>query len=163
MHPDYIMVGDEPGCNTSQKKDGHQAGTKFIIQCGTIPKISCSTTDHRFTVLPITSASGHAVICVVIFQGKSSDIPSHWVSSIDTRVEPVRGSDGSIKIDGECNFGEGKYFPGGLTCTYWEKTIPCMTYITKPGGVSGDILVNILQTLDDLDVFPKVSGGPVPV
>jgi hypothetical protein len=163
MHPDYILFGDETGCNTSQRKDGHQAGKKYVVPRGTVPKTTCSTTDHRFTVLPITSASGHAVICVVIFQGKSTDIPSHWVSGIDTRVEPVRESDGSIKIDGECNFGEGKYFPGGPTCTYRGKTIPCATYITESGGISGEILVNILRTLDDLDVFPRVPGGPVPM
>jgi hypothetical protein len=28
MHPNYILFGDETGCNTSQKKDGHEVGTK---------------------------------------------------------------------------------------------------------------------------------------
>jgi phage terminase small subunit len=162
-HPDYILFGDETGCNTSQKKDGHEAGTKYVVARGQTPRTSCSTTDHRFTLLPITSASGEPVICVVIFQGKTSEIPSHWTTGIDTRVDPVRGSDGRIRMDGEFNFGPGKYFPGGPTCTYRGKIIPCATYITEGGGISGEILVSILQTLDDLDVFPRVPGGPVPV
>jgi hypothetical protein len=78
-------------------------------------------------------------------------------------VDPVKDSDGGIRMDGEFNFGEGKYFPGGPTCTYRGKTIPCATYITEGGGISGEILVSVLRTLDDLDVFPRVPGGPVPV
>jgi hypothetical protein len=161
-HPDYILFGDETGCNTSQKKDGHEAGTKYVVARGQTPRMQASTTDHRFTLLPITSASGEPVICVVIFQGKSKEIPADWVSGIDTRVEPVRGEDGEIRTDG-INYGPGKYFPNGPTCTYRGKTIPCATYITESGGISGEILVSILRTLDDLDVFPRVPGGPVPV
>jgi hypothetical protein len=161
-HPDYILFGDETGCNTSQKKDGHEAGTKYVVARGQTPRTQSSTTDHRFTLLPITSASGEPVICVVIFQGKSKEIPANWVSGIDSRVEPVRGEDGEIRTDG-INYGEGKYFPNGPTCTYRGKTIPCATYITESGGINGEILVSVLRTLDDLDVFPRVPGGPVPV
>jgi hypothetical protein len=53
-HPDYILFGDETGCNTSQKKDGHIAGTKYVVGRGQVPKTQCATTDHRFTLLPIT-------------------------------------------------------------------------------------------------------------
>ncbi len=34
-HPEYFLFADETGCNTSMKKDGHIAGTKYIIQQGT--------------------------------------------------------------------------------------------------------------------------------
>jgi hypothetical protein len=161
LHPDYILFGDETGCNTSQKKDGHEAGTKYICASGQVPKTACVTTDHRFTLLPITTASGEAVVSVVIFQGKSSEVPGNWADGIDVRVEPLRGENGKIRTDGS-NFGKGKYFPRGPTCTFRGKDIPCLTYITESGGINGDILVDILRTLDELDVFPRVPGGPVP-
>jgi hypothetical protein len=82
----------------SQKSDGHEAGTKYVVGHGQIfTKTSCVTTNHQFTLLPITLASGKPVICAVIFQGKLTKIASHWASGINTQVEPVRGSDGSIK------------------------------------------------------------------
>ena len=160
-HPEYILFGDETGCNTSQKKDGHAAGTKYVVAVGQVPKTSCVTTDHRFTLLPITSGSAGPVLCVAIFQGKGSQVPAIWTSGIDITITPVRDSDGNIAKD-ESNFGSGKYFPGGPSCTYNGKEIPCATYITEGGGINADILVDVLKMLDKLDVFPRVPGGPVP-
>ncbi len=34
-HPKYFLFADETGCNTSMKKDGYVAGTKYITQQGT--------------------------------------------------------------------------------------------------------------------------------
>jgi hypothetical protein len=51
-HADYILFGDETGCNTSQKKDGHEAGTKCIVERGTVPKTSSVTNDHWFNTFP---------------------------------------------------------------------------------------------------------------
>jgi hypothetical protein len=96
----------------SQKKDGHGAGTKYVVGHGHTPKkMPYVTTNHRFTLLPITSASGKPVICVIIYQSKLTKIILHWASGIDTQVEPVRGSDGRLNIDGGCNFRKDKYFP----------------------------------------------------
>jgi hypothetical protein len=161
-HPEYILFADETGCNTSQKKDGHEGGRKYVVGLGQVPKMSCVTTDHRFTLLPITSASGLPVMCIVIFQGKNENVPASWQSGINISIRPVRDDAGNIKQD-ESNFGAGKYFPGGPTCTYLGKEIPCATYITESGGINSDILVDVLRTLDELDVFPRYPGGPVPV
>ena len=78
-------------------------------------------------------------------------------------MEPVLGSNGKIIVDRDSNFGKGKYFSGGPTCTNKGKQIMCTTYITEGGGINGEIFVDILQTLDRLDVFPRVPGGPIPV
>jgi hypothetical protein len=61
-HPNWILFGDKTGYNTSQKKDGHKAGTKYIVVLGQVLRTSCVTTDHRFTLLSITLASGDPVI-----------------------------------------------------------------------------------------------------
>jgi hypothetical protein len=41
------------------------------------------TTDHCFTLLPITAANGECVIGVVIIQGKSSEILAELASGIN--------------------------------------------------------------------------------
>jgi hypothetical protein len=55
-------------------------------------------------------------------------------------------------------------FQGGLPERTEEKRLqPCATFITEGGEISGKILVTTLQILDELDVFPRVPGGPVSV
>ena len=56
------------------------------------------------------------------------------------------------------NHGPGKYLPGGPTCIYNGKKIPCATYVSESGGITADILVAVLTVLDELDVFPRDSG-----
>jgi len=160
-HPHYIMFADETGCNTSQKKDGHVGGTKLIVEKGTVPQVMSSDTDHKFTLLPFTSASGEAVCCVVIFQSKTGQVPMQWRMGIDASVNPIRGSDGEIDV--EMNIGEGKFHPGGPKCKYNGKEVDCLAYATESGGITGDILVQILTYFDEIDLFPRVPGGPIPV
>ena len=60
-HPGWILMADESGFSTSQKKDGHVGGQKFVVESVTVPQLIASTTDCKFTLLPFTSASGEAV------------------------------------------------------------------------------------------------------
>ena len=64
-------------------------------------------------MLPFTSASGEAVCCEIIFQGKR-DVPSTRRTGVDHSVTPILTEDGELDL--ELNFGEGKYYPGGPTC-----------------------------------------------
>ena len=66
-YPNYLMFADKTGCNTNMKKDSHDAGRTYLCQPGLVPQTMCCTNEHRFTVLPFTSASGEAVCCVIIF------------------------------------------------------------------------------------------------
>ena len=126
-HPDYLLFGDESGCSSNQKKDGHIAGTKYIVGRGTVPQILCSSNDHTFTILPFTSASGKAVCCVVIFKSPTEKVPILWKTGMDITVaNPAKNSKG--KIDFQLNLGEGKTFPGGPKCKYMGKEMPCLTY-----------------------------------
>ncbi len=52
IYPSHIMFANESGFSTSQKKDGHVWGQKFVVESGTVPQIVASTTDHKFTLLP---------------------------------------------------------------------------------------------------------------
>ena len=67
------------------------------------------------------------------------------------------------EIDVEMNLGKGKYYPGGLTSTFNGKTVDCLTYVFQSIGITGDILVDILTYFDQIELFPRVEGGPIPV
>ena len=45
------------------------------------------------------------------------------------------------------------YFPGGPTCTYKGKKVPCLVDFSGIGGISGHIIVNILNPLDALEMY----------
>ena len=53
------------------------------------------------------------------------------------------------------NFGEGKLFPGGPKCVFKGKEVPCFVRFCDKGGMSGEILKEIFETLDDLELFKK--------
>eukprot|EP00956_Cyclotella_meneghiniana_P019536 scaffold33473_cov55-Cyclotella_meneghiniana.AAC.2 len=139
-HPESIIFADEVGVQCNQKKDNHVGEELFLCQKGTVPQLFSSTRDFKFTLLPFTSASGEAIACVVIFKSeqvneKKTDcaeieqngnsfwkgVRADWKLGIDHTVE-----NGNIIF--EANIGPGKYFPGGPTCTYRGKTVPCLAY-----------------------------------
>jgi len=107
---------DETGINTNQKDDGHVGGEKFLCLRGTTPKIGCATSDHRCTVIPIVSASGEPVCCVVIFQADAANPPTDWCLGRDIRVVAEKDENETITL--EPNLGPNKYFPGGPTCFF---------------------------------------------
>ena len=160
-HKDYMLFADESGCKTNQKADGRVGNTKYIVERGTLPQTICCTNDHRFTVLPFTSASGHAVCCVVIFQHANKELPILWKSGVDILVEPARNANGEIEYG--LNIGEGKYHPGGPTCRYRGKDVKCLTFASESGGITGEILVQILSYFDSIELFPRLPGGPIPM
>ena len=160
-HPHYLIFADESGCNTNQKKDGQIGGRKHLVEKNTVPQTMACTNDHRFTVLPFTSASGEAICLVVIFRSEKDDIPLTWQTGIDPTQQPAR--DSNDEIDFELSTGEGKYFPGGPTCQYNGKTVDCLTYCSPSGGITGEILVKILTYFDEIDLWPRTEGGPLPM
>ena len=149
---------DKTGCNTSQKKDGHNAGERKIVGVDNVPRSECNSSNHYFTPLPITAATGEVIMCVVIFQSKQKEVHVHWQSGIDVRVQPENDEMGNIFFDeATTNHGPRKYLPGGPTCIYNSKTIPHAKYVSESGGITADILVAVLTILDELDVFPRDS------
>ncbi len=160
-HPSYIMFANESGFSTSQKKDGHVGGQKFVVGSGTVPQIVASITDHKFTILPFTSATGEAICCVIIFQSKQEGVPATWTTGIDQSVLPVLSYEKDLVL--ELNIGEGKYYPGGPKCKYHGKTVDCLTFASESGGITGKILVKVLEYFDGIDLFPCINDGPIPM
>jgi hypothetical protein len=158
-YPEMLFFADEAGLNTSQKKDGNQSGQKFVTGRGQTPKIICSSTDHRFTILPLTAGNGDAVMMVVIFQkGNDEGVPANWHSGIDIFVEPILDENEDPDIFNENNYGKDKYFPDGPSCHFRGKVVPCATYVSESGGITAEILVDVLATMDRLKLVVRVDG-----
>jgi hypothetical protein len=162
IHPEYLLFFDETGCNTNQKKDGHYGGEKLVCARGMTPKQICSSRDKHFTVLGLTAATGEPVLCVVIFASeKKGGVVANWSEGIDLMVDPVLDEKGEVLVS-DINFGQGKYFPSGPTCCFRGKHIPYLPLSSPSGGITGELLVEILKWLDTNDVFERVPGGPAP-
>ena len=65
----------------------------------------------------------------------------------------ARLSEDGKEIVLELNFGEGKYYPGGPKCKYYDKIIDCLTFVSESGGITGEILVKVVQHFDHIDLF----------
>ena len=71
---------DETGCNTPQKKDGHNAVERKIVGVDNVPRSEYNGSDHCFNLPPITAATGEVILCVKIFQSKKKEVPVRWQS-----------------------------------------------------------------------------------
>ena len=68
------IVMDEVCNSTSQKGDGTIGGEKFVCANGTYPKEIVNTKDKHWTLIGLTTLSGEAVMCIVIFAGEKPTI-----------------------------------------------------------------------------------------
>ena len=87
-----------------------------------IPQLQLSHNDQHFTLLGLNSLSGLPVTCVVIFSGK-------WRNPVlELGVDPFVEEEGSQKDSYYMikNMGNSKQFPGGPTCEFCGKKIPCL-------------------------------------
>ena len=51
------------------------------------------------------------------------------------------------------NSGPGKKYPGGPTCKFKGKAVPCLVRWTEKGSITSAIMVDILRTLEKLGVY----------
>lgn len=83
------------------------------------------------------------------------------LAGVDICVEPAGSpSDGANFILN--NSGPGKYFPGGPTCNFRGKEVPVFVRWHDGGSITSEILVQMLQTLDLLNLFPHDDPSAKP-
>ena len=58
------------------------------------------------------------------------------------------------------NMGPRKYHPGGPACCFNGKMIDYLTFSSKSGGITAEILVDILKYFDRKEIFPPIPHGP---
>jgi hypothetical protein len=162
LHPDHLIFFDETGCNTNQKKDGHNGGQKFVCGRNMTPKQIAATRDKHFTVLGLTAATGEPVLCVVVFASESKHgVVADWAQGIDITVIPEKDENGEVIVD-DVNFGDGKYWPGGPTCIFRGKELKYLPLASPSGGITGELLIEVLKWIGDNNVFDRAEGDPTP-
>mmetsp|Transcript_50208 Transcript_50208/g.92848 ORF Transcript_50208/g.92848 Transcript_50208/m.92848 type:complete len:263 (-) Transcript_50208:492-1280(-) len=50
-----------------------------------------------------------------------------------------------------------------IFCTFRGKTVPCFCCCSPNGSITSELLARMMKKMDDLDLFPRVDGGPTPV
>ena len=55
-------------------------------------------------------------------------------------------------------FGEDNAFPGGPVCEFQGKELPTLCQWSEGGGITPQILTNILKRIDDSDVLDRSDG-----
>lgn len=73
-HPDYIIVMDEVGGNTSQKGDGYVGGKLMLCETRKTPQQKINTKNKHYTLLGLTALSGKPIMCCVIFSGVNDNV-----------------------------------------------------------------------------------------
>ena len=136
------------------KGDGHVGGQFMLVGKGHVPMKKISTNDRRFTLIGLTAFTGEPVMCGLILEGKRPN-PS-IEAGIDIRISP-NGSDSDPDFIMN-NCGNGKYFPGGPECTLRGKKVPAFVRWHESSSITTDILVQMLQTIDALNLFPRNDG-----
>ena len=97
----------------------------------------------------MTAFDGTPVMCVVIFEGKNN-VPLYETGmDVFVKVNGVATDDDFFKN----NSGPGKMYPGGPTCHYKGKDVPCLVRFRPKGSIDGSILLDIIKTLDGLSFF----------
>ena len=153
-HPWMCLVVDEVGSNLSQKGDGHIGGQKYVCAKGTIPQVKVQHSERHFTLLGFTALSGEAVLCLIIISGTKEHL------NVETGIDATKPITGDVTDKNfiENNFGKGKLFPGGPSCEFRGKTIPCMVRWSPKGGITSEILADALAHLDAYDLFDRENG-----
>jgi len=136
-HPEMIVVADEVGGNTNMKGDGHVGGQKYLCEKGCEVQQKVTTTEKHFTLLGFTALTGEPVMCVVIFAGKVS------VPSIETGIDlfaEMEGNEMDADFFEKNSEGYKKMYPGGPSCFFKGKNVPCLTKWSDSGGITSEIL-----------------------
>lgn len=151
IHPDWVVFVDEVGNNTSQMRDGNVGGQKLLCTKGGRPQQRAATNDAHFTVLGFTAATGEPIMCAIIFAAKS--MKDEWRLGFDPFAEWI-GEENDVEI----NIGEGKQMPMGPECNFKGKTIPCFCCCSESGSITGKLLKEMLEAIDNLSVFDRSTG-----
>ncbi|OEU06566.1 hypothetical protein FRACYDRAFT_254435 [Fragilariopsis cylindrus CCMP1102] len=181
-HPELVLVADECGTNTNMSKEKMSSGNKKHMSTrGIDAKIPACTSDCHFTTMVWTALTGEPVMAVVIIEKESEltwseihgfDIEAEWVGD-DSFYNDIKSSDDSteaLKVamnDSifphellELNTGPGKVFPGGPVCSFKGLTIPTIVRRSASGGITPEILIEVLQHYDKH--VPRKEGDPPP-
>ena len=160
-HPDYFIHVDEFGDSLDMTRDKLNGSQKKLCGVGIKPNISVSSTNLHYTVLGFTAANGVPIMCAIILTRDDVDDDDGIKINVVTGIDVL--SQKPIDMDNlQDSFDEGGVFSGGPKCNFHGKEIPCYVTTSKKGGMNSKILTALFKYMDDLELFPRIDGGPIP-
>ena len=102
----------------------------------------------------LTTLSGVPVMCILIIAGKR---PMALVEMGINNSAAIVGEEGDANFF-DNNYGEEKLFPGGPTCDFRGKKVPCFIRWNEKGGMTSDILTKALTQKDHWELFPRTDN-----
>jgi hypothetical protein len=104
-----------------------------------------------------TAATGEPVMCVIILQDETKDLPFLVHQGFDWMADynGIESIDSSCMDDSflEQNIRSSGLFPGGPPYTFRGKQIPCYVTATPHGGIDAEALTDTLRTMDRLGIY----------
>ena len=160
------IVGDEVRGNTSQKGDCHIGGTLHVCERNFTPQTKTSNKDKRFTLMSLTALTGKPLMCCVIFKGVKYCIDTETRIDFTIKVNSISNTQQDLfknKFEDKIAFfeplmGKRKLFPGGPSCVFKGKVVPCFTRWSESGGMSSTILKDFFETIDHFKLLPRTPG-----
>jgi len=171
IHPEWILFVDEVGVNTNQKEDGSIGGEKHIVPVDDPDaRMTGATTDIHFTVLVFQAATGEPVLVAVILKSNktSNDVDVNWKLGIDWLA--LRDL-GLLDVEAEASLDKtmdvlscyGKdIMPGGPSCTFRGKTIPCFVATSPKASITSILLKQMLQHIDSYGIYDRAGEKRLP-
>jgi hypothetical protein len=93
-------------------------------------------------------------MCAVIFTAK--ELCEEWVIGYNASAQWIGDEDDADKNTG----GVEQQFPMGPVCTFNGIDVPTFCCCSENGSITAHLLVKILQTIDELNVFDRSDGAP---
>ena len=85
------------------------------------------------------------------------EMQTEWQLGVDIR-KPIRVDDEELRG----NYGPDGRYPGAPTCYFKGREVPSFITCSPKGGISSELLTGMLQRMDELHLFPRMPGGPLP-
>ena len=94
-------------------------------------------------------------MCAVIFKGK--EMKGDWQLGVNIQA-PLNPD----SCEPEDNYGPAGRYSGAPKCWLRGKLVESFITCTKGGGITSQLLADMLKQMDDCGLFPREPGGPLP-
>ena len=153
-NPEYCVIMDEVDGNVHQTGDGDVGTEVYLREKGRIPQEKISKNNTHFMLLGLTLLSGQPLMYVMVAVGKHHNAMVEL--GVDPFAEDIRDDNDT---DNSMNNKEpGKQFSRDPTYYIGNKAVPYICAQNKLGSMTTEIFSTIVQTLDHLKIFDRLTG-----
>ena len=153
IHPERLLCYSEYLTRldrqiTKNKSEGQVGGMRYNQA-----NVTASTTDIRFTLLPILNALGDPIRCVTVVQAEMASTHTNWFTCIELMTLIVVDADNETFM--KKNSDAGWMMSGGPSCGVGNTRTSCFVTV---GVVTSQLRAHVRKYLDNHSVFPRDPG-----